>query len=221
MRLFDEVHSFMWHGVWENNANMYYLGAPFNMLIDPGMKYLFDVQTEKLAEDAIKIENIRYIVSTHCHPDHLEASCLFKDKDVQVGAHVDEIEFYKNNREALSKTLKRELEEVTFNMNITESSLKVEGSELQFIHTPGHTPGSLSIYWPDKKALVCGDVLFDHSFGRKNLPGTNHEKLYESINKILALDIEYLMPGHQAVIIGKSNVQARLEQSAEDFAMFI
>lgn len=221
MQLTDQIYSFMWHGVWENNANMYYFGAPFNMLFDPGMRYLFEVQTKKLAESGIKLEDIHYVISTHCHPDHIEACADLMNNDIKIGAHINEIDFYRNKREEMSKILKMELPEISFNMNIEESSFTVDGAELQFIHTPGHTPGSLCVFWPEKKTLVCGDMLFDHSFGKRNLPGTDYTQLYESINKILKLDVEYLLPGHMAVIIGKSNVKTRLEQTAEAFAMYI
>jgi glyoxylase-like metal-dependent hydrolase (beta-lactamase superfamily II) len=221
MQLTDKIYSYMWRGIWENNANMYYFADPLNILFDPGMEYLFKTQTESLAQDGINIDNISVVINTHCHPDHFEASVNFVNKNIKVGMHKEEIAFYADKRGELSKLLNMSLPEITFDMPLAEGPLTINNTELQIYHTPGHTPGSISIYWPEKKALVCGDALFDHSFGRKDLPGGDYNQLLASIEKLKKLDIEYLMPGHMAVIIGESNSRTRLEQVAEDFAMYV
>ncbi len=66
------------------------------------------------------------------------------------------------------------------------------------IHTPGHTPGSMSLYFPDLKLICTGDVLFYRAVGRSDLPGGNHETLMASIKKdLFTLPPETLVyPGH-------------------------
>ena len=221
MKLTDNIYSYIWRGIWENNANMYYFAEPLNILFDPGMKYLFDVQIERLLDDGIKSDKIHYVINTHCHPDHFEASVNFTSSSVKIGMHKEEIAFYAETRGQVSKTLNMDLPEIAFNMPLEEGPLTINETELQLYHTPGHTPGSLSIYWPEKKALVCGDTLFDHSYGRKDLPGNDYGQLFESIKKLQKLDVEYLLPGHMAVIIGKFNVEERLREAAENFAMYV
>jgi len=221
MKLTESIYSYIWRGIWENNGNMYYFAEPLNILFDPGMRNLFDVQIERLLEDGIKSDKIDYIINTHCHPDHLEASVNFIPLPARVCMHREEIAFYAETRGDVSKILNMELPEIAFDMSLDEGALPINGTELQIYHTPGHTPGSISIYWPEKKALVCGDVLFDHSYGRKDLPGGDYEQLLESIKKLQKLDVEYLLPGHMAVIIGKYNVEERLREVAENFAMYV
>lgn len=221
MQLTEGIYSYIWHGIWENNSNMYYFANPLNLLIDPGMEYLFDTQTENLSEDGIKLTDVKYVLNTHCHPDHAEASAKFAERsDVTIGMHADEIEFYKQTGEETAKVINRKLKDIGIYKPFTEGALKINGEELQILNTPGHTPGSMSIYWPAKKALACGDLLFDHSFNRRNLPGVDYQKLCASIEKVLTLDVEYLMPGHAGIIITKPNVEARLNQALEDFGMF-
>lgn len=60
-------------------------------------------------------------------------------------------------------------------------------AEVRF--TPGHSPGSVSFYFPEERVVVSGDVLFAGSIGRSDLPGGNHAQLIASIKReILSLD---------------------------------
>ncbi len=64
--------------------------------------------------------------------------------------------------------------------------------------TPGHTPGHVAFYCADEKILFCGDVIFQGSIGRTDLPGGNYQTLMHSIyTQILTLpDETRLLPGH-------------------------
>ena len=66
------------------------------------------------------------------------------------------------------------------------------------IHTPGHTEGSICLYFPAEKKLIAGDTLFAGSIGRTDLPGGSMEKIISSLHeKVLALpDETVVVPGH-------------------------
>ncbi|HXW92968.1 MAG TPA: MBL fold metallo-hydrolase [Terriglobales bacterium] len=66
------------------------------------------------------------------------------------------------------------------------------------IHTPGHTEGSICLYFPSEKKLIAGDTLFAGSIGRTDLPGGSFEKIIRSLHeKVLALpDETEVVPGH-------------------------
>jgi glyoxylase-like metal-dependent hydrolase (beta-lactamase superfamily II) len=66
------------------------------------------------------------------------------------------------------------------------------------IHTPGHTEGSVCLYFPAEKKLIAGDTLFAGSIGRTDLPGGSMEKIISSLHeKVLALpDETVVVPGH-------------------------
>jgi len=66
------------------------------------------------------------------------------------------------------------------------------------MHTPGHTEGSICLYFPAEKTLIAGDTLFAGSIGRTDLPGGSYEKIINSIReKVLALpDETIVVPGH-------------------------
>jgi hydroxyacylglutathione hydrolase len=69
------------------------------------------------------------------------------------------------------------------------------------IHTPGHTEGSVCLYFPLEKKLIAGDTLFAGSIGRTDLPGGSFEKIIHSLHeKVLALpDETVVVPGHGAL----------------------
>jgi len=79
--------------------------------------------------------------------------------------------------------------------------LKIGKIASNVIHTPGHTEGSICLYFPEQKTLVAGDTLFAGSIGRTDLPGGSYEKIMRSLhNQVLALpDDTQVVPGHGPV----------------------
>src|SRR5262245_29119321 len=66
------------------------------------------------------------------------------------------------------------------------------------LHTPGHTEGSVCLYFAPEKKLIAGDTLFAGSIGRTDLPGGSFEKIMNSLHhRVLALPEETIViPGH-------------------------
>jgi glyoxylase-like metal-dependent hydrolase (beta-lactamase superfamily II) len=82
--------------------------------------------------------------------------------------------------------------------------------DIQVLLTPGHTPGSISLYLKDERILISGDVVFSGSVGRTDFPGGSPSLLRSSIDRLSQLDVEYLVPGHSTeggnIIAGKDKV---------------
>jgi len=76
--------------------------------------------------------------------------------------------------------------------------LRVGGIEARVLHTPGHTPGSISLYLPLESSLIAGDTLFNGSVGRTDLPGGDPDRMARSIRaKLYVLpDDTIVFPGH-------------------------
>jgi glyoxylase-like metal-dependent hydrolase (beta-lactamase superfamily II) len=76
--------------------------------------------------------------------------------------------------------------------------LRLGPAEFHVLHTPGHTPGSISLWIPGEHKLVAGDTLFRESIGRTDLPGGDGRQILRSIReKLLALPEEtVVIPGH-------------------------
>lgn len=211
MKVCDGVYAYVWNGYFVNNANMFYFGDPLNILFDPGLKNYLDVRFEEMKKDGIDPADVKYVINTHCHPDHFEASLDFAGKNIPLGMHQDEIDFYNKLGPQFFQMFGMAFPNVKFNISMKEGTWKVAGTDLEIYHTPGHSPGSICIYWKDKKALVCGDVVFEQSVGRVDFPGGDGKQLIESIKKISKLDVEYLLPGHMNIITGANKIKQNFE----------
>jgi hydroxyacylglutathione hydrolase len=79
--------------------------------------------------------------------------------------------------------------------------LTLAGLEIDVLFTPGHSPGHVSFSISDHQLLLSGDVLFQSSIGRTDLPGGDHERLMESIAMLLDTlpDDTRVLPGHMGV----------------------
>jgi glyoxylase-like metal-dependent hydrolase (beta-lactamase superfamily II) len=77
------------------------------------------------------------------------------------------------------------------------SETVLQRSGLSILSTPGHTPGSLCLYWPEDKVLISGDTLFQMGYGRTDLPGGNMGQLITSLERLFALPADTVVyPGH-------------------------
>src|SRR5438045_8612670 len=77
-------------------------------------------------------------------------------------------------------------------------SIKTGSLSADVIHTPGHTEGSICLYFPAEKKLIAGDTLFQGSIGRTDLPGGSFQQIIDSLHsRLLALpDETIVVPGH-------------------------
>ena len=200
MRLNDELHAFLWRSFTENNCNSFLIDGPFKILIDPGHQHLFPELRKSLNAININIEDIDLIIATHMHPDHVEAVQSFSSLATMVT--INEIEYRYFHRMAASShkfTIKPDF-------FLTDGIFKAGAVELEIIHSPGHSPGSICLYWPTYKALFAGDVIFEQGVGRTDLPGGDGEQLKKSIGRLSSLDLELLLPGHGEIIRGRENI---------------
>lgn len=198
MRLHDDLYAFPWQSFTENNCNSYLIEGPFRILIDPGHQHLFQGLRDSLESMNMGLQDIGLVIGTHMHPDHIEAVQSFSSLPTMAAIGEEEYRYFKEN---LSRPPR-----VRFDFFLTEGSLKAGGVELEIIPTPGHSPGSICIYWPYRKALFAGDVIFEQGVGRTDLPGGSGSQLKESIKRLSSLDIEFLLPGHGNIIKGKDEV---------------
>jgi glyoxylase-like metal-dependent hydrolase (beta-lactamase superfamily II) len=102
-----------------------------------------------------------------------------------------------------------------------EGDLDVKGIDLQVIPTPGHSKGSVALYWRAEKALFSGDVIFRDGLGRTDLPGGNGGNLKKSIKELESLDAEWLLPGHGEIVSGSARVKANFKRVEEYWFAYI
>ncbi len=199
MKLNDDLYAFPWRAVTVNNCNSYLIDGPFKILIDPGHQHLFGELQNLLGSISIRPEDIDLIIGTHIHPDHIEAGQSFSTLSTMVTIHEGEYQYFQEAASYWSHDLK-------LDFLLREGTLKAGGIELEVIHTPGHSPGSICLYWPSRKALFAGDVVFAGGVGRTDLPGGNGDQLKQSIGRLSSLDMELLLPGHGNIIKGQGAI---------------
>jgi hydroxyacylglutathione hydrolase len=165
------------------------------LVIDPG-----DDIEDVLARIQKHNLTVKQIVVTHAHIDHVGGAMKLR---AATGAPI----LLNQNDYALLKMLGVQAAwigvedpgKVEIDRSIGQGDTVQVGSlTANVIHTPGHTEGSVCLYFPAEKKLVAGDTLFAGSIGRTDLPGGSMQKIINSLHeKVLALPDETLVvPGH-------------------------
>jgi len=207
MKFAQDIYVYEWTDMYDNNCNSYYIGGSVQALIDPGLTRHIPSLLESLRFDGIIETDIRYVINTHSHPDHFEGSESFDPSRVKIALHAEEITFLQGEGAALYDLFGLNRPKAAINMILTGGDLSLGNETFEVILLPGHSPGSIGLYWPERKALFCGDVIFDQNVGRTDFPGGSGAQLKESIRNIARLDVEFLFPGHMGVVDGAENVQ--------------
>ncbi len=166
------------------------------IVVDPGD----DVERiqEVLARHRL---GVKYIVATHAHIDHVGGiEKLKRSTGAPVLMHADDLPLYQNLAMQAAWLGVRPPGIVDVDQFLKEGDAVRCGSlALEVLHTPGHSPGSLSLHMPGKDArILSGDTLFQNSIGRTDLWGGSLEQLLRSIHNTLMRfpDQTPVFPGH-------------------------
>jgi hydroxyacylglutathione hydrolase len=212
MKITESLFAYPWTSMWENNCNSYYVGDDARLLVDPGLLMSFPELVKGMSRDGIDVETIKYVLITHSHPDHFEAVERFiNNPDVKILMSKQEVTFMEEIGAKFYPAFGLDVPEYRVDQQLEEGPVTIGGEEFEVILTPGHSPGSLCLYWPKGKALFSGDLIFNRNVGRTDFPGGDGELLKQSIERISELDIEYLLPGHMEMVAGGQEVKKNFE----------
>ncbi len=169
------------------------------VIIDPGM---MDASEDTMLFDFIKDEGLKpvLVLNTHCHIDHILGNASTTQKyDIELWAHKNELAMLERAPAASLMWNVPYKESPLPNKFIEEGDKVIFGnSTLEILFVPGHSPGHIVFINHNEKLVIGGDVLFNGSVGRVDLPGSNVQDLVKSIQqKMYALPDEYVVyPGH-------------------------
>jgi len=172
-------------------------GDKTGVVIDPGGD--IDHIYEAIGESGMRVETI---LITHGHLDHVGAAMELKERlgvDI-VGPHIDDKPLCESvETVAANYDLPGAFQNVTPDRWLEEGdTVNIAGFDFEVLHCPGHAPGHIVFFSKELNFAHVGDVLFQGSIGRTDLPGGDHEALIASIkNKLLPLgdDINFIC-GH-------------------------
>jgi glyoxylase-like metal-dependent hydrolase (beta-lactamase superfamily II) len=207
MKLLDDLYWYPWTSLSENNSNTIFIGGEVPTLIDPGHAHLFQHLSREAAADGVSLAEVDLLIATHGHPDHFEASSRFHDQRTYIAMHEEEEAFIQHIGPAFYQAMGMIMPKFRVDFHLQEGDLILGSKRLQVIHTPGHSPGAISIYWPEARVLITGDVAFKEGVGRTDFPGCSGAALKESILRLMGLDVEYLLPGHGDLVKGRNEVK--------------
>ena len=160
-------------------------------LIDPAWD--IDALLTHINEKDLKLTSV---LVTHYHPDHIGGGMGGHSiEGIAELLEKDPVKIFVHKLEA--EGVKKVTGVSDIDLNIVESGdhLTIGENDIEFLHTPGHTPGSQC--FKANNNLVSGDTLFVQGCGRVDLPGSNSEDMFHSLQKLSALPNETILyPGH-------------------------
>lgn len=161
------------------------------LIIDPGAngkKVVHYLTENELVPEAVLL--------THGHFDHIGAvDYLYEHYHCPIYLHQDDLEMLDNPQ--LNLSVYENPFTVKAPVQSSHEEMKFWDFDVQWLHLPGHCPGSSMIYLKDENIIFSGDVLFKGSIGRFDFPNSSKYETIESINKIKEYDFDAVIyPGH-------------------------
>ncbi|HVO73771.1 MAG TPA: MBL fold metallo-hydrolase [Ignavibacteriaceae bacterium] len=193
------VKKFIFNPFSENTYLLWDENSKDALVVDPGCSSTHEENEIKEFAEKNSL-NVKYMVNTHCHIDHLFGCRFIKETfNAEYYIPAEEKILLKNSETQSSlfgMKIKKPPEPDNF---ITPGTmLKKPFDKIKFLHTPGHTEGEYCLYFQDELFCITGDVLFKGSIGRTDLWGGDYNSLINSIKyKLFTLPDEVIIyPGH-------------------------
>ena len=202
------------------DSHVYIIGKPESndlSMIDVGLAGKGGYKLDAIKAEGIDLNDIKRIIMTHTHLDHL--SCLPEIKaeipDIEPWVHTKEAEPLEQGDErgvygmdAFKNMCQAQygLQDGAFKLTVDRKlndgdMLEVGGMEWEILHIPGHSAGAIALYEKEEKILIPGDVVYaDYAIGRFDLHGADPSQHRDSLLRLADLDVKILLPGHNRIM---------------------
>lgn len=159
---------------------------------------------QKRLQEFVEGEGIklRHALQTHMHFDHtMGAFFVHRQYGLLPTCHPAEQEVYASSAEMVLRWFRMDISNRMPPCQPTllpSTVIALSNTDIQVIHTPGHTPGGVCFYIPSQRILFSGDTLFRQGIGRTDLPGGSYSQIINSIRtQLFTLPADTLvLPGH-------------------------
>jgi len=182
------------------DSNIYLING--DTIVDSGTGSNFVRLYDIFKRLKLDFDDIKNIINTHMHWDHIGGNAFFGNAKIHI---------HEKDSHVLEKGDSELSHASYFNGNMkpmpVEKKLR-DGDEIfgfKVLHTPGHTEGSICLLDNKDKILISGDTVFADGVGRTDLPGGDERALESSLEKLAALDIEKILPGHGEPVLNNGN----------------
>jgi hydroxyacylglutathione hydrolase len=195
------------------DSNVYLLEDEDPIVVDTGTGMYSDATLEAIS-GIVPLRKVGRIVLTHCHYDHLGGAAAFQ-KATGGRIYLHEAEAVPIMSGDTSLAISEMFGEKPSHLDLeplkTGQKLKCGSAELEVLHTPGHSPGSIVMHDPKGGSAVVGDTVFcDGGVGRWDLPGGDLAQLISSIKRLEKLGLRNMYPGHGSYAEGDAPQHLRL-----------
>lgn len=194
-----DIQKFVFNPFKENTYVIWDPEKKESVIVDP---VCYSSKEKNEISNFISEENlsVKYLINTHCHIDHVLGNSFIKEKyHCEFLAPEKDLPLLHNlvnQAEMFGVNAKRSPEPDNFLYENLQ--LNLGNNIIDFLFTPGHTPGEYCLLFDSENVCISGDVLFLDSIGRTDLWGGDYLTLLESISsKLFVLPVETtIYPGH-------------------------
>lgn len=204
------------------DSHIYIIGDPVSKdlsIVDAGLVGKGNYKLQSLNGLGIEKEDIKRVIMTHTHLDHI--GCVPEIRSimpwVEFWVHRDEAELLEqgDERTVYGMEMFRSMCESQYGLKAGDYQLmahrKLEDGEIleiggmswEVLHVPGHSCGSIALYNRKGRILIPGDVVYaDYAIGRFDLHRANGSVLRDSLMRLAELEVDILLPGHNRIVKG-------------------
>lgn len=195
------------------------VGSDDLTIIDCGIVDMGDYKLGELESYGISIKQVKRIIMTHTHLDHIGClgEFLKQGPHIELWVHKDEARYLEQGDDRIVygnkmfESMIRSQYAIAagfFEFKVDkklegEEILDVAGNSFRVVHIPGHSIGSIGLYDEVRKIFISGDTIYaDGAIGRYDLFSADAEKLKASLELISNLEIDILLPCHNRIVKG-------------------
>jgi hydroxyacylglutathione hydrolase len=186
-------------------------------LIDPGLAEKGRYKIESIKKMGIGLKDIKRVIMTHTHFDHIGALSEIREEipEAELWIHTleatpieagDERTVYGMEMFQQMCQMQYGFKPGAFTFQVDRKleggeTIEIGGMSWEIIHIPGHSMGSIALYYKPKKILIPGDVIYaDYAIGRFDLHGADGAELKKSLMRLAKERVEILLPGHNRIV---------------------
>ncbi|KUO41069.1 MAG: hypothetical protein AVW06_01910 [Hadesarchaea archaeon DG-33-1] len=197
-------------GGYGEDSNIYLIIDETIALVDAGTGRHFDKVTENLQKFSLAPSDIKLLINTHCHYDHVGGDRAFLNAaNCELAIHELDAEPLQNSDGIITcATLwGDELEPLEPTRLLHDGDhIHLGKLVLEVLHTPGHTRGSICLYDCEGQVLFSGDTVFCGGIGRTDHPTGDRVEMINSMRRLAKLKVQKLLPGHGPIAEGGAHM---------------